>query len=126
MQTLIDLSHVADLEERRVLVRDRLAGGNVRPWTQATVHLRDSRSFVGTCPELAWLIGEPLIDANGDYPPRPPVPSAGGRLWSGTAHLAARRQSNRGGGGIAAPRVPGRGLRTDCGTLSDSVLTNSR
>ena len=25
--------------------------------------------FAGTCPELAWLIGEPLIDANGDYLP---------------------------------------------------------
>ena len=69
MQTFIDLSNVADLEERRILVRDRLAGGNVRPWTQATVHLRDGRSFDGTCPELAWLIGEPLIDANGDYLP---------------------------------------------------------
>ena len=69
MQTFIDLSNVADLEECRVLVRGRLAGANVRPWTQATVHLRDGRSFDGTCPELAWLIGEPLIDANGDYLP---------------------------------------------------------
>ena len=69
MQTFIDLSNVADLEERRVLVRDGLACANVRPWTQATVHLRDGRSFDGTCPELAWLIGEPLIGANGDYLP---------------------------------------------------------
>lgn len=67
MPTLIDLSNIAGLEDRRVLVRDRLASANVRPWTQATVHLADGRSVDGTCPELAWLVGDPLIDANGDY-----------------------------------------------------------
>ncbi len=67
MQTLIDLSNVADLEDRRVLVRDRLASASVRPWTQATVLLSDGRSIDGTCPELAWLVGEPLTDANGAY-----------------------------------------------------------
>ena len=69
MQTLIDLSNIDDLEDRRVVVRDRLASANVRPWTQATVRLADGHSFAGTRPELAWLIGEPLIDAHGDYLP---------------------------------------------------------
>ena len=67
MQTLIDLSNVASLEDRRVLVRDRLASANVRPWTPATVRLADGRSVAGTRPELAWLIGETLIDAHGDF-----------------------------------------------------------
>jgi hypothetical protein len=69
MQTLIDLSNIDDLEDRRVLVRDRLASANVRPWTPAIVRLTDGHSVAGTSPELAWLIGEPLIDATGDYLP---------------------------------------------------------
>lgn len=67
MQSPIDLTAITDVEDRRVVVRDLLAGANVRPWTGATVHLEDGRSFKGRHPELCWLVGEPLVDENDDY-----------------------------------------------------------
>ncbi len=52
MQTLIDLTNIADLEGWRVTVRDCLASANVRPWTLATVRLENGRSFDGNNPGL--------------------------------------------------------------------------
>ena len=69
MQTQIDLSNIGDLEDRRVTVRDHLASANVQPWTRAIVRLDDGRSFDGNNCELCWLVGEPMVDAEGDYLP---------------------------------------------------------
>jgi hypothetical protein len=69
MQGIIDLTVINDLEDRRAVVRDRLAEARVRPWTPVMVCLADGRSFEGCRPEPCWLVGEPLVDQNGNYLP---------------------------------------------------------
>jgi hypothetical protein len=68
MQLTLDLRSIGDLDERRIVTRDFLAGAPVRPWTPAVFELQGGLTASGTHPRLVTPI--PAVkDAAGHFLP---------------------------------------------------------